>query len=333
MWVALSLGSSCAPPWLTCRHPWSWAMAVECTNLSVLNVSPYSHTERAPTSTEMDPSAAPHTAAGRAANIAAYPAAVAGAFFAQDAGAGRARWVRLQGPLVGCAGCAAGATWGLPADKATVSAAPTTAATTLSIRALPSLRRRPLPVRRARRRALSSPALICCCAPSEHGDARCWAATRAVRPASRPPVSPKVHDLALSAVRRGAPAAGAADCTSNMAAATRACAWFCQSLCEQVTTNSSVRWCPVRAAGSAGGGPAGRAKGTTARRPTRALTADTRAVATRRPVPATAVAPARQPPEPEHKRSKNAPHVRREAGRGASGGNVGFDYRFEAVSR
>ena len=35
---------------------------------------------------------------GRAANIAAYPSAVAGAFFAQDAVAGRARWVRLQGP-------------------------------------------------------------------------------------------------------------------------------------------------------------------------------------------------------------------------------------------
>src|ERR1035437_10757913 len=100
MWLALSFGSNCAPPWLTCRHPRFWVMAVEWANRPSLNVAPCSHTERTATFTEMDPSAATHVLVGRAAKMAAYSLAVAGVFYAQDAGTDPATsvtWARLGG--------------------------------------------------------------------------------------------------------------------------------------------------------------------------------------------------------------------------------------------
>src|SRR6266496_3937838 len=57
-----SFGSSCAPACDTCRHPYRWVIAVDRTNLptygdqlvTLLIVSPYSHTFVDPTRTEID---------------------------------------------------------------------------------------------------------------------------------------------------------------------------------------------------------------------------------------------------------------------------------------
>src|SRR3954454_2662363 len=85
-----SSGRICAPPRDTWKQPRFWTTAVEWTNRvrcmesAPVSVSPNSQTARPSGSrTEMERSAAPHCADGRAAKAVAYPRA--------DVGAGRAQ--------------------------------------------------------------------------------------------------------------------------------------------------------------------------------------------------------------------------------------------------